>query len=32
MGQVWISDVKFTVVPEAQVYTELMKEPGALPS
>ena len=30
-GQAWISDVKFTVVPEAQLYTELMKDPGAPP-
>ena len=30
-GQAWISDVKFTVVPEAQLYTEVMKETGAPP-
>lgn len=30
-GQVWISDVKFTLVPEALLYTELMKEKGAPP-
>ncbi len=30
-GQAWISDVKFTAVPEAQLYTELLKEPGAPP-
>jgi WD40 repeat protein/serine/threonine protein kinase len=30
-GQAWISDVKFTVVPEAQLNTELLKDTGAPP-
>jgi len=30
-GQAWISDVQFTVVPEAQLNTELLKDTGAPP-
>ncbi len=30
-GQAWISDVKCTIVPEPQLYTELLKETGAPP-
>jgi len=31
LGQAWISAVKFTVVPEAQLNTELLKHTGSPP-